>query len=75
MSDKISAVEMRACASCKFSGIHRAPPELFKMRVCKRFPPSVVLVPGPQTVTASAWPVVADEAWCYEYAPEGAANG
>jgi hypothetical protein len=74
--EKVSAVEMRSCATCKFSGIHRPPPpEIGKIRVCKRFPPVMTMLMtenGPAGVCN--FPIVTDEIWCFEYAPEGAAN-
>ena len=77
MDSKTSAVELRSCASCKFSAVQQLPPpNLEKVRVCKRFPPQVNVI---GTERGPAWtsnfPIVADEIWCFEYAPDQAANG
>ena len=77
MNQKTSAVEMRSCATCKFCAVQQLPPpEITKVRVCKRFPPQVNVVQSQQGGAFMVnFPIVADEVWCYEYAPEGAANG
>lgn len=78
MNDKVSAVEMRACATCKFSELVRmSPQDLTRVRVCRRFPPVPIMASqqNGNIGIAAVSPIVADSTWCHEYAPEGAANG
>lgn len=77
MNEKTSSVETRACATCKFSILQRiSPTDLTRVLVCRRFPPQLVPMQNEGGIgLAALFPVVTDEAWCYEYAPEGAANG
>lgn len=72
-----SAIELRACSTCKFSVLQRiAPTDLTRVRVCRRMPPQLVPMQNEQGIgLAALFPVVSDDCWCHEYSPEGAANG
>jgi len=67
---------LKACATCKFSNVERAPNQIVTVRFCRRFPPSFMLMPTPDGNVASVatWPQVQDSAWCYEYQEDEAAN-
>lgn len=57
------------CAKCRFTTVEQAPPpNLQKVRLCKRFPPVPVLVPvrGGATLTAM-WPPMQDNGHCHEF--------
>lgn len=64
------------CATCRYSIVQQLPPpNIGKVRVCRRFPPTVVSTPAQNGINLmSPFPIVADENWCFEYAPEVAAN-
>lgn len=66
MDEKIE----RKCESCKFSVSEmQPPPSIERMTVCKRFPPTAVLIYGKnggQGLTA-VFPPVAPASWCHEW--------
>lgn len=61
------------CANCTYSEALPVGPELKRQRICRRFPPAVVVVPVVQNgntvgFNLSASPVPVDEkTWCYEW--------
>lgn len=68
MIDKIN----RDCAICRYKiDQQMPPPEIRRVMVCRRFPPTTVMVPmsGGHN-QASAFPIVGEGLWCYEWAPD-----
>jgi hypothetical protein len=70
-SDEIKA----ACVKCQYSHlVDMPPPNIGKQRLCKLMPPTIsffaVSQRGQSGVTSlTAFPVVADEWWCFQFAP------
>lgn len=60
------------CAACRHGQHTEAPPgAIARQRVCRRFPPSI-LIPGPQGQVGFFQPYVNDKATCGEWAPVAA---
>lgn len=58
------------CANCKFSTVQQLPPpNIAKVRQCKRLPPVAILLPQPNGSVAltAHFPIVADSLHCFEF--------
>lgn len=67
----------RACATCRYCETKFAPPpSIERVRVCKRFPPVPVPMPGQGGGISfmAFWPAVGEADWCHEWTAEQAAN-
>lgn len=70
--------DQACCAHCRFSVVQQLPPpNLGKVRQCKRFPPIPIVVParmGNQMGMniASMWPQVDETSHCHEFEPAAA---
>lgn len=63
------------CRDCEYSALVQVPGQIKRVRICKRFPPTPMLIPvqnnkGQTAVTMTAQhALVADGDFCYEFDP------
>lgn len=62
------AVQERICATCRHGQHTEAPPgSIHRQRVCRRYPPMVLLIPGKEGAVGFFQPYVNDRCACGEW--------
>jgi hypothetical protein len=72
MNDSNDAVAFGACSRCLFHVEGDLDPNTLKRPImCKKNPPSLVMLPTQNGMALAAmWPVMQPDAWCYSFAPD-----